>query len=322
MRQAYTAICVLLLIVTSRILHVSLSTASSISSLYYYAVYDPVENSGILEITATISAEIPVYVEIPLGIFNEYAEFTLINYTYSGDLYVSGVNVSNSEAVVFLYGNGELKLVLFARNLVEETGVVAYLFTVNTDELRDITQSVNVTIIFIGIYSVEGAVVRLNWSTRSLDNATQIVLNGFGLGTLVLIPSVKEITEIPTPGPFEREFPWSVIVAAISLLAVVGFGAYFFKKKREELLVGRVDYLADSSYRAIIKALGDSGNKGLLQSEVVSKTGLSKSTVSRKLKRLEEEGFIVIKRSGKYNYVFLTDKGLEAYRRIIKEGAR
>lgn len=325
MRSACLVVHVLLLLfATSRGVYVFSSTTSApIGSLHYYAIYDPLSNSGLLEITASISSEDPIYVEIPLGIFGESAEFTLINYTCSGNLYIAGVNMSDMVVVVLLYGSGELRVALFAKNLVEESGIAAYLLTVNTEDLRNTTLSASVTLIFTGIYRVEGETVKLAWSTKSIDNTTQITLEGFGLGVLILLPSVEEVTETSTLGQPGQPLPWStIIVGASSIIAVMGFGVYFLKKRRKgEFTVERVDYLADSSYRAIIKLLGDSGNKGLLQSEIVSKTGLSKSTVSRRLKRLEEEEFIVIKRSGKYNYVYLTDKGLEAYKKITRKGA-
>jgi uncharacterized membrane protein len=46
-------------------------------------------------------------------------------------------------------------------------------------------------------------------------------------------------------------------------------------------------------------------------------TGLPKSSVSRRIRRLEEEGFVEVKRVGKYNYVFLTNKGLELAKKIL-----
>jgi DNA-binding MarR family transcriptional regulator len=41
--------------------------------------------------------------------------------------------------------------------------------------------------------------------------------------------------------------------------------------------------------------------------------------VSRRIKRLSEEGYVEVVRSGKYNVIRLTDKGWEVYSKLKKE---
>jgi len=297
---------------------VSATFNTPISNIHYYVIYDPRGNSGIVEIRTIINLEEPDFIEIPVDIFNEVAEYTLINYTFSEGLFIAGLNMSEKRIIVFAYGSGELSILLYARSLIEELGVTAYSLLVNTENLRNFTLNVNLTLIFIGNYDVSIEAVKLKWNISKLDNTTCITLEGFGLGIVVLIPSIEETPEQPG-----QQTPWSTVIVVTALLSVTsGVVFYFLKKRKVIFTVERVDYLTDSSYRAIIRVLGDSGNKGLLQSEIVSKTGLSKSSVSRRVKKLEEEGFVFVKRSGKYNYVYLTDKGLEAYKKITKEGAR
>jgi uncharacterized membrane protein len=154
-------------------------------------------------------------------------------------------------------------------------------------------------------------------NTSRLDNITHIVLDGFGLSFIILIPLVE------TPQgeqPLQPPILWSVIIVVLGVFIAGGVVFYFLRRRRFVFTVEKVDYLSDSNYRAIIKVLGDSGNRGLLQADIVAKTGLPKSTVSRRVRRLEEEGLVIIKRSGKYNYVYLTDRGLEVYKKIVREG--
>jgi uncharacterized membrane protein len=83
------------------------------------------------------------------------------------------------------------------------------------------------------------------------------------------------------------------------------------------LVVERIDYTRDDATRLIIRALKDAGEKGLLQSEIARITGLPKSSISRRVRRLEEEGFVEVKRVGKYSYVYLTSKGLDLAKKIL-----
>jgi len=68
-----------------------------------------------------------------------------------------------------------------------------------------------------------------------------------------------------------------------------------------------------------LKALKDSENKGLTQSDISRITGLPKSVVSRRVRRLEEEGLLEVKRIGNRNYVYLTSKGLELAKKILEK---
>ena len=305
------------------------SGASPISDLSYYAVYDPRTNCGVMEIRARINLEDLAYIEIPLNLFSEEAQLNLVNYTSSGDLLVLGVEENEKRVVALVYGTGELELLLYACDLLEELGVGAYSLEVSTEGLSSIALNVSVVLVFVGNYSVYVEAVKLEWSESKLDNFTLISFKGFGLARAALISSI-ELEEIsPETSPEislehpQREVQWSVVGVVVGFIVVIGAVAAYFlvTRRRGGLVVERVDYLSDSGYRAIIRVLGDSGNKGLLQSEIVSKTGLSKSSVSRKLRRLEEEGLVTIKRSGKYNYVYLTEKGLKAYKKIVEEAA-
>lgn len=318
MKVSYTVIFTIIVLFTSTIsLAFTSSTSIYISNLWYYVVYDPRSNEGIIEVRANINLDELAYLEIPLSVFSEDTEFKFINYTSSGDLLVVGLNTTESGITVLASGTGELRVILQVTSLVEEVGVGVYSLIVDTETLYNITSSVRVEIFFIGKYNVSVNTIRVSSNTSRLDNTTHLVLDGFGLGFVILMPVVEIQQE---EQPLQVHILWSVLIVAIGVLVVGGVVFYFLRRKRVVLTIEKLDYLSDSNYRAIIRVLGDSGNRGLLQADIAAKTGLPKSTVSRRVRRLEEEGLVTIKRSGKYNYVYLTDRGLEVYRKIVREG--
>jgi len=318
LKVSYTVIFTIIVLFTSTIsLAFTSSTSIYISNLWYYVVYDPRSNEGIIEVRANINLDELAYLEIPLSVFSEDTEFKFINYTSSGDLLVVGLNTTESGITVLASGTGELRVILQVTSLVEEVGVGVYSLIVDTETLYNITSSVRVEIFFIGKYNVSVNTIRVSSNTSRLDNTTHLVLDGFGLGFVILMPIVEIQQE---EQPLQVHILWSVLIVAIGVLVVGGVVFYFLRRKRVVLTIEKLDYLSDSNYRAIIRVLGDSGNRGLLQADIAAKTGLPKSTVSRRVRRLEEEGLVTIKRSGKYNYVYLTDRGLEVYRKIVREG--
>jgi len=318
LKVSYTVIFTIIILFTSTIsLAFTSSTSIYINNLWYYVVYDPRSNEGIIEVRANINLDELAYLEIPLSVFSEDTEFKFINYTSSGDLLVVGLNTTESGITVLASGTGELRVILQVTSLVEEVGVGVYSLIVDTETLYNITSSVRVEIFFIGKYNVSVNTIRVSSNTSRLDNTTHLVLDGFGLGFVILMPVVEIQQE---EQPLQVHILWSVLIVAIGVLVVGGVVFYFLHRKRVVLTIEKLDYLSDSNYRAIIRVLGDSGNRGLLQADIVAKTGLPKSTVSRRVRRLEEEGLVTIKRSGKYNYVYLTDRGLEVYRKIVREG--
>ena len=318
MKVSYTVIFTIIILFTSTIsLAFTSSTSIYINNLWYYVVYDPRSNEGIIEVRANINLDELAYLEIPLSVFSEDTEFKFINYTSSGDLLVVGLNTTESGITVLASGTGELRVILQVTSLVEEIGVGVYSLIIDTETLYNITSSVRVEIFFIGKYNVSVNTIRVSSNTSRLDNTTHLVLDGFGLGFVILMPVVEIQQE---EQPLQVHILWSVLIVAIGVLVVGGVVFYFLHRKRVVLTIEKLDYLSDSNYRAIIRVLGDSGNRGLLQADIAAKTGLPKSTVSRRVRRLEEEGLVTIKRSGKYNYVYLTDRGLEVYRKIVREG--
>ncbi len=126
----------------------------------------------------------------------------------------------------------------------------------------------------------------------------------------------------------EEGFPWLYAAIAVAAAAAAVGAGYVFLRRRgrsidvEVVTIPSTDILRDETARGIIVVVGDAGKEGVKQSRIVSVLGKPKSTISRRIKRLEEDGFIEVERAGRHNYVRLTEKGWEAYRRIIEEERR
>lgn len=165
--------------------------------LHYYVVYDPIENSGILVVNATISAPDCDFILIPLTIIGENVEFTFVNYTYEGDLLVDGVSYNETGGYVeaLLCGNGVLSLLLGVSNFFEEQGVLSYSALVDTSVLEEVGTPVTIEISLLGEYSV--VVERVGNIEVYVDEVKGLVgLSGYGLALISLYSTLEEI--LPT----------------------------------------------------------------------------------------------------------------------------
>ncbi len=110
--------------------------------------------------------------------------------------------------------------------------------------------------------------------------------------------------------------PLAIIVAAIAAVA-----AYILISRRRAggivvETISPTDILSDDVVKDIIVAVGNAGEKGITQNRLVHLLGRSKSTISRKIKRLVEYGYIEVERAGRSNIVRLTRKGWDAYKKL------
>lgn len=152
--QRYTSLLLTLVLLVSLILQVQVH-ANSLQSLNYYIIYDPVEDSGLIVVNATISTADYEFVTIPVKVIGEDTEFKLLNYTIEGDLLVDGVDYNEVGYVELLgCGNGAISLLLSAKNLFEEQGVLSYSTVIDTSQLEELGTRVKVVIKIIGYHSV------------------------------------------------------------------------------------------------------------------------------------------------------------------------
>jgi len=113
-----------------------------------------------------------------------------------------------------------------------------------------------------------------------------------------------------------------VVAVALGISAVALTALYFLRRRPPRIEVEALppSILEDETSKIIIRLLGEAGEKGVKQSDLVRLTGRPKSSISRRVKRLAEEGYVEIIRAGKHNIVKLSDKGVQVYR-SMRRGA-
>ncbi len=134
-------------------------------------------------------------------------------------------------------------------------------------------------------------------------------------------PPTTETQAAPLGGiPLELIAGLTAGTAAIALIVL-----YLFKRRahKDAVSIEEVsprDIMSDDVMKDIIYAVGRAGENGLPQVKLVKLLEKPKSTISRKLKRLSENNYIVIERSGKINIVKLTNKGWSIYKSLSSKG--
>jgi Uncharacterized membrane-associated protein/domain len=297
----------------------TVANAQTVNSIYYRVFYDPMENAGLLEVRITISAVNTAWFYIPLQVFGEGVVFEYLGYNYTSELKPLGVNYDEAEYLVEVQaqGMGDLLLYFNISNLLEQTGLTDYTLYLDTTELKYLTRNTTVEITLPGIFEQETIRIRgeVEVSTIKSTNITQLLIKGFGELISTLYMQFEEVTTTQT----SQRVSWIpvLIIVAIAVALAMFLLIYYFTRRKPGIVVEHIDYTRDQASILIIKALRNSGIKGLTQAEISKVTGLPKSSVSRRIRRLEEEGFVEVKRVGKYNYVFLTNKGLELAKKIL-----
>jgi DNA-binding transcriptional ArsR family regulator len=296
----------------------TLVSSGVINSLIFHLAVDPLENKGILYINVSLNYPEMAMVEIPIRVFGEDAVFEYLDYDATDNLRVFGCNYISNEGTIecLVQGSGELSIRFMASNVLDEA-LGAFIAYIDTLEYKNLTDVVKVVLTLVGNVSV----VYLEPKTETghyVDNRGNTVLefSGFRSWIVVFQLELGEITT-PTPTPPRGAQTW-IITAIGGSIATIAVLAYFIIKRRRGpgVVVEISDYIRDDAARKIIKALKAAGGKGLTQTEIARLTGLPKSSVSRRIRRLEQDGYITVKRVGKHNYIYLTSKGEELARKI------
>jgi hypothetical protein len=204
-------------------------------SVYYILVYNPVENTGILVVNATISQSNCGYVSIPVKVFNEESSLIFLNYTVTGDLLVSAVdyNETTGDLIIFACNSGAISALFTASNVFNETGLGAYDGRVNTSQLGDLVASSTVELRIAGSYDADVIPVNVTYTVDKTADATIIVIRGFGQAYIALT-SVIEVTEAPTtttPPTAWYERP-EVILGLAALIVIVVIAALVLTRRK------------------------------------------------------------------------------------------
>lgn len=309
----------LVLCMLTGLTHVVLGTQQGIESVEYVVFYNPIEGTGVLSVSITMSlapGEIGD-VDLPIKIFSD-ASLYFFNYTmnpptgslvvnYNDDTGVASLLVSNASTVTLYFT---------VSNLTEEASIGSYTATLDLLDYASGAVNVSVEIYLTGIYDVIiDSYPRVSgYSIQTLTNAT--VIRAYDPAIYFIVLKIP----VNTASPSSTQFNLLNLLFPLLLITVVAAVIIVLRWRRTSIgRIEKVNVLNDPVSRSIIRALGEAGDAGLTQAEITNRTGIPKSSVSRRIRRLEEEGFITVARTGKYNYLRLTDKGKEAYRRIVEK---
>lgn len=232
------------------------------------------------------------------------------------------IDVERNALLIYLKrGFNVLTIDYVVNGVIEETAPLRYVLIINITKPQN--ASLRLRIDFPLRYNVTPILTPQNYSLTTTPSYTRFesTVEGF---YIILIEKTMEIGvgTKTTPTAFSAAGRHTLLFIALALALVsVGFATYWFKFRRKlELEATPADILSDDTVKKMIIAIGDGGENGVKQSDLVRIVGRPKSAVSRRLKRLAEEGYVTITPRGKYNIVKLTSKGYSVYREFKKKG--
>lgn len=320
MRRAL-AIALLTIVAFTAIASLPLHSWGEINGISYDIFYDPLEGSGTMKLRMSLEnpGESLLEYTLPTNIFLD-GVVKYIYYTHEPSNAVTLVSCNDLSCTIQTNATS-LTLYFEVMNIMEEGGIGIYYLYINTT-FPIPAKTIDVDITIPGSYSVYPKDIG-GLSVTVIGNYTNIkLLNpARGLISLILQLGIETETRPQTTQPapligFQSFYVFLIVAALAAIIAVV---IYLHRKKSVEELVASTDILTDELVRRIIKELGEAGDAGLSQAQLTAKIGAPKASISRRIRRLEEDGYVVVKRGGKQNIVTLTNKGLDAYKRIAKK---
>ena len=250
------------------------------------------------------------------------------------------LNQKYSVLDVLAYNTSYITIEYVVSGISDEVSIGVYAVTVNLENFT--APSLSGTITIFGKYSVFVAP-----NPESIENGTNCIIIRLDQPMMYVVTLVSQQIFSPTqttssPGPttissrktsttsentVEQQGvgginPWNIIIGLLIIALGVAVVALYTRRRGGKIEIETMpsgDILSDDTVKHIILLVGDAGEKGIKQSRLVALTGRPKSTISRRVKRLMEEGIVEIIRAGKYNIIKLTDKGREIYEQLKKE---
>jgi len=231
----------------------------------------------------------------------------------------------NENATITVYTNNSkiVKIDYVIYNYADELAPGLYVFYMDLMEYS-ITEYIQVSILLSGDYKVVDIEPTEGVSYKALNGNLEIVINKPLVYFIAL--SLITLSENNTTSTGGGQIPCingsALLIPALAIVAIIAIAGtvYYIISRRRGIEVEELppSVLEDETSKKIIELTGDSGEEGIRQSKLVSLTGRPKSSISRRIRRLAEEGYVEIIRKGKFNIIRLTSKGFEVYKDIKK----
>ncbi|WFO75298.1 hypothetical protein J4526_09595 [Desulfurococcaceae archaeon MEX13E-LK6-19] len=327
----------MLLLLVSFIPITYLNASSPDPSLNILILGDPVANTSYVELDLRFDKPTSGIIDIPLVI--DGTNIAIINVTgvTSTNNLVDLTNATSFDTTtqnIVVVADDIIKIAIkiLVYGIFDVEGIDSYFLNVNLTRIsNDISLSCELRImgnytpiiVSIGGYSIEKKPNML--IIRFSDKTNYFITIYPELSENILPPIVETTTttnEENTGVIATSNNNFLLYIIALLTVAIVVALVYFFLKRSRAVVIEELsskDLLSDDVIRNIIVAIGKTGDKGIVQARLPEILGKPKSTISRKIKRLSEEGYVNVIRKGKINILKLTEKGWKAYKKIAEE---
>ncbi len=310
-------------------------TYSAGPSISIYITYDPVENYGALNIQADFTTALNnTVLELPLpGLGNGRYGSISVSAGNGKPLTYSLDEERNLLRILVNESTKTISVDAYIYDVADEVGVDTYVLNLNFTQYTG-TSSFHGKLVLMGNYNTT---IIPTLSTRKptvsrAENTTIIDIYEPD-NYIIIAAAIPEIPGAPAGGaggaggttkppasmPGLNPLIISIIIAVIAGAAAASYIFYRRSREPEIISIPPTELLSDETIKEIILYIGDAGPQGIQQSKLVRLTHRPKSTISRRVKRLANEGYVEITRMGKHNIVKLTEKGYEAYKKLKKE---
>lgn len=321
-RKRYVLVVFLTLIVFSSIYSTLLYSQkfSSIIIDMYYDVYNNVGYVNQTVILDRISGE-PEIVSIPLIKIKEGGRYEIVSIYGDLDGNLTYEMKTNENVLLVLVNRSRtIHIDYLLYNCSTEISVDTYSIPLDLIDYKN-TSYLQLNLLISGGFKVF-VEPHENVEIQYLDDSVKITVTK-PLYYFVLLYTLEEKESSTTTSPNNvlaglNNYIY-LLFASVGII-LIGLALFLYRRKegRVELETLPPSILEDDTTRQIIIITGDAGDKGVKQSELVKLTKRPKSSISRRIKRLVEEGYVMVIRSGKHNIIKLTSKGLDVYRDLKK----
>jgi len=297
------------------------ASPTEVNSVEYTVFYDPFDNTGVLRVDVSISATPGqvVSVELPVKVFID-SSLEYINSTVSPTSASMVVDYDDSTGYLSIMAENASSITVYfsVTNLTYESSPGSYIATLNLLDYSGWGGKISVELYLTGVFNATVYPRGAGYNIRILNNVTYVKIEEPAMYFMVFtVPINTPGTGAPSGARYDLFMALIIILVVVAGIIIL----LLWRMRRGVGLetISAADVLSDPVARTIIRALGEAGENGLTQAELTSKTGIPKSSISRRVRRLEEEGYLAVARVGKYNYLRLTSKGWEAYRKIVEK---
>lgn len=302
----------------------SFSQDYSVSSIIIDVFYDIDLGSGYVNQTIIISwrEKPPVTINIPLLKPPGKGRYDVFNCSdLEGNPLPFTVNYNNNTVTIMINNTRVVKIDYMIYDYFDEISPGTYVGMFDLFDFRNISY-VQLNLFLPSEYKVVDIEPSEGTSISLVDNTTKIVINKPQIYFIVVsIISIETPVSVPTPiSGYGNNMLFYIFLAVVAGLVITGLSLYLYWRKKYSVEIESISpsILEDDTSKKIIEIVGDAGETGVKQSELVKLTGRPKSSISRRIKRLSAEGYIEVIRAGKHNIIKLTSKGLEVYKEMKK----